>query len=323
MRPLNRLLLAAAAAFTLLAQQPKADEESDLIIKADTRLVVLHATVLTKDGKLVTDLNQNAFSVKENNLEQAIKLFRREDVPVSMGLVIDNSGSMRNKREKVNAAALAFVKASKKEDETFIVNFTDDAYLDVPFTSDVKRLEEGLARIDTRGGTAMRDAVLLSMGLLKEKAKHDKKVLLVISDGDDTASVPSNTIEKLTTQAQQSEVLIYTIGLLAEEDRAAAKRATRALRQLAQVTGGLSYFPKEVAEVGEIAERVAQEIRNQYVIGYTPANEKLDGTYRQIKVTAKGKGNPVVRTRSGYYATPTQQTTKPKQSLLELGQKAD
>jgi Ca-activated chloride channel homolog len=318
MRPLSRTILkfaAAAFALTLLAQE-------DAVFRSDTRLVVLHATVLDKKGALLTDLKQDAFTVLENNAPQKITTFRREDVPVSMGLVIDNSGSMRDKRARVAAAALAFVKASNRDDEVFIVNFSDDAYLDVPLSSDIKRLEEGLARIDTRGGTAMRDAALMSMGYLKEKGKRDKKVLLLISDGDDTSSQPSNTVEKLISQAQQSEVLIYTIGLLADEDRSAAKRATRALKGLAQATGGLAYFPKDVAEVDEIANRVAQEIRNQYVIAYTPSVAKLDGTYRRIQVKVKASGTPTVRTRSGYYATPDEE--KPKgaaSSLLDKGEK--
>jgi VWFA-related protein len=317
MRLAGKFLFCLAAA-TLLAQQK---EDADALFTSDTRLVVLHATVLDKSGKLLTTLQQSAFTVKENNIVQPVKLFRREDVPVSMGLVIDNSGSMRNKRERVNAAAQAFVKASNPQDEIFVVNFSDDAYLDVPLTNDGKRLEEGLSRIDTRGGTAMRDAVVMSMSYLKEKGKRDKKVLLVISDGDDTASVPSNTIEKVISQAQQSEVLVYTIGLFADEDRSAAKRATRALKSLSQATGGLAYFPESLPEVDTIAHRVAEEIRNQYVIGYTPANDKLDGTYRRIQVSVKASGSPTVRTRPGYYATPNEQKPVAKSSLLEMGNK--
>lgn len=302
MRPLSRreALLAAAGALApgAFAQDP--------VFRSDTRLVVLHATVLDKDGHLVTNLGRDAFTVLENNQPQQLRLFRREDVPVSMGLIIDNSGSMRNKRTQVAQAALALVKASNPQDEMFIVNFNDDAFLDVTFTNDVKKLEEGLTRIDSRGGTAMRDAVTMSMDYLKEKAKKDKKVLLVVSDGDDTGSSPNNTIEKLITKAQQMEVLIYTIGLLNEEDKRAAKRAERALKGLTVASGGLSYFPKEVAAVDEIATQVAHEIRNQYILAYSPSEQALDGTFRQIKVQVKGPGRPVARTRSGYYATKDQ-----------------
>jgi Ca-activated chloride channel homolog len=179
----NKILIVLALTFATLMGQ----EQGDPVFRSDTRLVVLHATVVDKDGRLVTDLPREAFTVYENNAVQPMKIFRREDVPVSMGLIVDNSGSMRNKRSKVAAAALALVKASNPQDEIFIVNFNDDAYLDVPFTNDIKRLEEGLTRIDSRGGTGMRDAITMSMDYLKEKGKRDKKVLLVVTDGDDTS----------------------------------------------------------------------------------------------------------------------------------------
>ena len=305
------LLMATGAALPGLGRAQEADQP---IFRSDTRLVVLHATVLDKDGHLVTNLGRDAFTVQENGAPQQVSLFRREDVPVSMGLIVDNSGSMRNKRTRVSQAALALVKASNPQDEMFIVNFNDDAFLDVTFTNDIKKLEEGLTRIDSRGGTAMRDAVTMSMDYLKEKAKKDKKVLLVVSDGDDTGSSPNNTIEKLIAKAQQTEVLIYTIGLLNEEDKRAAKRAERALKGLTSASGGLSYFPKELSGIDEIATQVAHEIRTQYILGYTPSEQALDGTFRQIKVTVKGPGRPVARTRSGYYATKDQ--AAPRSSAL-------
>jgi VWFA-related protein len=305
MRPLNkrwtrRELAAAFGAGWLGALRA---QEQDPVFRSDTRLVVLHATVVDKDGRLLPDLPKEAFTVYENNVVQPLRIFRREDVPVSMGLIIDNSGSMRDKRTKVSQAALALVKASNRQDEIFIVNFNDEAFLDVPFTSDIKKMEEGLSRIDSRGGTAMRDAITMSMDYLKEKGKRDKKVLLVVTDGDDTSSSPNNTIEKLVAKAQQSELLIYSIGLLSEEDRRAAKRAERALKGLTSATGGLAYFPKDVSNVEEIASQVAHEIRNQYILAYSPSEQNLDGTYRQIRVAVKGPGRPMARTRSGYYAT--------------------
>jgi Ca-activated chloride channel homolog len=276
--------------------------EEDPVFRADTRLVVLHASVIDRRGRLVTNLGRDAFKVFENGVEQQIRVFRREDVPVSMGLVVDNSGSMRDKRQKVEAAVLQLVKASNRQDEVFIVNFNDEAFLDTPFTNDIKKLEEGLARIDSRGGTAMRDAISMSIDYVKEAAKKDKKVLLVVTDGNDNTS--SITLEKLVQKAQQSEVLIYVIGLLDEEERREAKRAKRAIDALATASGGLPYYPKELLEVEQIALQVAHEIRNQYILAYTPSNETLDGSFRQIRVTVDGPGRPVVRTRTGYYATP-------------------
>jgi Ca-activated chloride channel family protein len=311
MHLLNRwttaLLAAALGSAGALAQ------ETDPVFRADTRLVLLHATVLNNKGHLVTDLTRDAFTVTENGAPQQLKLFRREDVPVSLGLIIDNSGSMRDKRQKVATAALNLVKASNPEDEVFIVNFNDEAYLDVPFTNDLKKLEEGLTRIDSRGGTAMRDAVLMSMDYLKEKGKKDKKVLLVVTDGEDNTSSSSNTLEKLLAKAQQSEILIYAIGLLNEEERSKAKRAQRAMNALATTTGGLAYFPKEADEVEQLALQVAHEIRNQYILAYSPAVQALDGSYRRIQVTVKGPNRPVVRTRPGYYATPDD---KPKPAAM-------
>jgi VWFA-related protein len=290
----------AAAASILTFAQNTADET----FRTETRLVVLHASVVTKDGRLVTNLPQTAFKVFENNVEQPIKLFRREDVPVSMGLVVDNSGSMRNKRKAVESAGLAAVKASNPRDEVAVINFNDEPYQDVPLTSDIKKMEEGLTRIDSRGGTAMRDAIAASMDYIKAKGKHQKKVLLVVTDGDDTAS-EMITLERLVQKAHDDEVLLYFIGLLSEEDKRAAKRAKRAMDALAKASGGSAVFPETLEEVEPVAVQMATELRNQYVIAYTPTNAALDGSFRQIKVIANGPGRPTVRTRSGYYANPS------------------
>jgi len=292
-------------------------EESGTIFRADTRVVDLHATVIDKSGHFVTNLTRDAFTVLENGVAQQITTFKREDVPVSMGLIIDNSGSMRDKRVKVEAAALALVKDSNPEDEVFVVNFNDEAFNDLPhgkdFTSDIKEMEEALTRIDSRGGTAMRDAIRMSIDHEKEKAHRDKKVLVVVTDGNDNSSLVS--LENLVKASQQSGVLIYGIGLLSEEERREAKRAERALAALAEATGGETFFPREVSEVDRIAHQVARDIRNQYTILYSPSNPAMDGTFRQIKVTVKAAGNPTVRTRSGYYATPDQAT--PQRSALK------
>jgi VWFA-related protein len=314
----NRLLTtfaaAVSAAVALLGQQgnpapkPSAQDETGTVFRADTRLVVLPTTVVDKSGHLVTTLPREAFTVLENGVQQQIKQFKREDVPVSMGLIIDNSGSMREKRAKVEAAALALVKASNSEDEVFIVNFNDEAFLDNPhgkdFTNDIQEMEDALTRIDSRGGTAMRDAIRMSIDHVKEKAHKDKKVLVVVTDGNDNSSVVS--LEDLVKAAQQSEVLIYSVGLLTDEERREAKRAQKALEALAEATGGETFFPRDVSEVERIATQVAHDIRNQYTIAYTPLNQAMDGSFRQIKVTVKAAGNPTVRARSGYYATPDQ-----------------
>jgi VWFA-related protein len=266
---------------------------------AETRLVVLHASVADKRGHLVPNLKEKNFKVFENGVEQPIKLFKHEDVPVSMGLLIDDSGSMRDKRARVEAAALALVRASNPQDEVFIVNFNDEAYLDVPFTSDVKKMEQGLARIDARGGTAMRDAVNMSIDYTKANGKKDKKVLLIVTDGNDNASATS--LERVVQRALQSEVLVYAIGVLGDEQRREAAKAKRALKELTAATGGMAFYPKDVTEVHSLAVQIAGDIRSQYTLAYTPPNPD-DGSYRQIKVEVDAPGKPQVRTRSGYYA---------------------
>jgi VWFA-related protein len=304
MLPRNKRFLIPALCAALLSSLWAAapDKDQSAVFRSDTRLVVLHATVVDKSGHLVVNLPESAFQVFENGVQQHIKVFRREDVPVSMGLIVDNSGSMRDKRAKVEAAALALVKDSNPQDEVFIVNFNDEAFLDKDFTSDIKEMQEGLARIDSRGGTAMRDAIRMSIDHLKEKAKKDKKVLVVVTDGNDNSSLIS--LENLVKASQDSGVLIYTVGLLSEEERREAKRAKRALEALSEATGGEAYFPKELTEVDRVAHQVARDIRNQYTIAYTPVNAALDGSFRQVKVVANAPGHPTVRTRTGYYATP-------------------
>ncbi len=314
MHRLNRFNLAFISLFAaavLPAQRPAPPPPPDAgaeradqgaIFRSDTRLVVLPVTVVDKSGHLVTNLPQSAFQVFENGTQQQIKVFKREDVPVSLGLVVDNSGSMRDKRQKVKEASLTLVKSSNPQDEVFVVNFNDEAFLDTKdFTSDITEMEEALSKIDSRGGTAMRDAIRMSIDHLKEKAHKDKRVLVVVTDGNDNASMIN--LENLVKAAQQSEVLIYTIGLLSEEEHREAKRAERALKALAQATGGDSFFPKDVSEVERIAKQVAHDVRNQYTIAYSPGNQALDGSFRQIKVVANAPGRPTVRTRTGYYAT--------------------
>lgn len=304
MHRISRLAAAAicvAAGGWIFAQQPQVPDDQS-VIRVDTRLVVLHCAVMDKKGNLITNLPQSAFKVYENNVEQPVKLFRREDVPVSLGIVIDNSGSMRDKRQRVEAAAVRLVKASNRQDDVFIVNFNDDAYLDVPFTNQIPKMEEGVARIDSRGGTAMRDAISMSLDYLKQEGKKDKKVLLVVTDGNDTAST-GITLEKLVEKAHKSEALIYGIGILSQEESRDRKKAQRAIDALTKASGGASYYPGDVSEVETIADQVARDIRNQYVIAYSPTNQNLDGTFRSIKVVANG-GRYTVRTRTGYYATP-------------------
>jgi VWFA-related protein len=314
MHRLSSFLVGSLAASFGWAQGPPPVQD-DVTFRADTNLVPLYASVQDKTGKLLTNIPQSAFHILENGVEQTIKIFRREDVPVSMGIIIDNSGSMRDKRAKVAAASLALVKASNPQDEVFIVNFNDDAFLDCPLTSDIKKLEEALDKIDSKGGTAMRDAISMSIDYVKDKGKKDKKVLLVVTDGNDNTS--NESLEQIVRKARQSEILVYSIGLLNEEERREATKAKRALKALAEASGGMDYYPKDLAEVDKITPLVAHEIRNQYILGYVPINSTLDGSFRKISVTVKGYGNPTVRTRNGYYATPAPAPKSPSNSLVK------
>ncbi|GAB4355979.1 MAG: hypothetical protein OHK0021_00220 [Bryobacter sp.] len=289
-------------------------QDQDPVFTSDTRLVLLYATVVDKNGNIVTNLPRSAFKVFENNVEQPLKIFRREDVPISLGLVIDNSGSMRMRRAKVNTAALQMVKASNRQDEVFIVNFNDDAFLDIDFTGDVRKLEDGLSRIDTRGGTAMYDAISMSIDHLTRKGKRDKKVLMLITDGADTAS--RSTLEKLISQVHSTDVVAYSIALLNDESPRDAKKAKRALDAIAKASGGLTFLPKTLEEVESLALEVANDIRSQYVLAYSPLIQELDGTFRTIKVTAQGPNRPQVRTRSGYYAGSSRATGSKPSSLM-------
>jgi len=247
----------------------------------------------------VTTLNRDAFAVYENGKRQAITLFRRDDIPVSLGLLIDNSGSMRAVRSKVEAAALALARASNPQDEMFVLNFNDNAHIDVPFTSDVRVLEAGIRRVDSIGGTAMRDAIDLAQRYLVEHGMRDRKVLLVITDGIDNASVA--TREHVEKQAEQLDTVVFAVGLFGDEER--NRRGRHELDQLTDKTGGLAYYPASIDEVGSVALEIAHQIRNQYTIAYAPTNQVLDGSYRTIRVTATGRERLSVRTRAGYLAT--------------------
>ncbi len=279
--------------------QAPANDNSTFVFRAEVQNVILHATVVDDKNHLVMNLPRDAFTVFENNQPQRIVSFAREDVPVAMGIVIDNSGSMREKRDKVNKAALNLVRSSNPQDQVFVVNFNDEYYLDQPFTGNINLLKEALEKVEARGGTALYDALVASADYLKKNARLQKKVLFVVTDGEDNAS--RETLEEAVRRLQEENgPSVYAIGLLGEEK---ARRARRALETLAQRTGGIAFLPRSVDEVDEISRTVAHDIRSQYIIGYKPTTPKSVGGYRTIHVEAraKGMGKLTVRTRSGYY----------------------
>jgi VWFA-related protein len=280
-------------------QEPSREDNGVFVFRKQVEEVVLHATVVDDKHRLVTGLTKNDFQVFEDGTRQQITSFRREDIPVAVGIIIDNSGSMREKRPSVNQASINFVRSSNPQDQVFIVNFNDEYYLDQDFTNQVPQLKEALERIESRGGTALYDAVVASADHLKKNARLDKKVLVVVTDGEDNASRESLEQAIRRLQAQNGPT-VYTIGILGGEKQ---RRARRALTEMAEQTGGVAFFPKDLGEVNSITLAVAHDIRNQYTIGYKPNRPQTESGYRTIRVDARAPGykHLTVRTRSGYY----------------------
>jgi len=285
------------------AQNPDSSDNGTFVFHKQVDEVVLHATVVDDKQHIVTSLDRGDFNVYEDGRPQTITSFRHEDIPVAMGIVVDNSGSMREKRQKVNAAALNLVRASNPSDEVFIVNFNDEYYLDQDFTSNINKLKEGLEKIEARGGTALYDAVVASADHLKKDAKLEKKVIFVVTDGEDNES--AETLEQAVRRLQgENGPTVYAIGILEKEEH--PKHAKRALQIMSERTGGIAFFPQTLDEVDAISRSVAHDIRTQYTIGYKPTTPKNQGGYRQVKVDARSRsyGKLSVRTKSGYYAGP-------------------
>ena len=282
-------------------QNPDTSDSGTFVFRKQVEEVVLHATVVDNKQHIVTSLDKGNFSVYEDGHPQTITSFRHEDIPVAMCIVVDNSGSMREKREKVNAAALNLVRSSNPNDEVCVVNFNDEYYLDQDFTSNIKKLKDGLEKIEARGGTALYDAVVASAVHLKESAKLEKKVIFVVTDGDDNES--TETLEQAVRKLQaENGPTIYAIGILEGEDH--ARHAKRALQIMCEKTGGIAFLPKTLDEVDAISRTVAHDIRTQYTIGYKPTAPRSQGGYREVKVDAHGSKHEklTVRTKSGYYA---------------------
>jgi VWFA-related protein len=281
-------------------EEPTVQQGDVFVFRKEVDEVTLHATVVDDHNRLITNLTKNDFTVFEDGKPQRITSFRNEDIPVAMGIVIDNSGSMREKRPAVNAAAINLVQSSNPQDLVFVVNFNEDYFLDQDYTAKIPKLKDALERIESRGGTALYDAVVASSDHLKKSGALEKKVLLVVTDGEDNASRES--LEQAVRRLEEKNgPTVYTIGLLQEER---SKRARRALREMAEDTGGVAFFPKDLSEVQAITSQIAHDIRNQYTIQYKPSTPQSVGGYRTVKVEANAKGYKrlQVRTRSGYYA---------------------
>ena len=276
--------------------------------------VLLNCTVIDSKGQTVTDLSKDDFRVWEDGAPQNVTALFHQDEPVSMGILVDNSGSMRDKRGAVNTAALDLLRESNRKDSAFIVNFNDHAYLDQGFTSDLVALNRGLSRFDSKGTTALYDAVAASADELSKHGPQRKQVLLIITDGGDNAS-------RLTLSAAIRRVqnlagpVVYSIGLLYDDDKEEARDARNALETLSEETGGIAYFPNSLQDVEAIASNVASDIREQYTVVYNSSRPMSRGGYRTVHVEAVAPrhGKLIVRTKRGYYANPAPTQTAEEQ----------
>ena len=293
------------------AQGPLRKQGEGYVLHTDVEEVVLNCTVL-EGNRLVPDLKKENFDILEDGVKQTLISFQHTDLPVSIAIVVDNSGSMSRKRPAVNKSALDLILASNPKDEAFVVNFSDEAFIDQEFTSDVNKLRDGLGHIESRGGTALYDAVVASADKLAADAKRPKQVLILITDGEDNASTLD--LEQTIRRVQQlSGPVIYSIGLLFGDEmtRAEVRHAHRALEMLSTETGGMAFFPKSIEQIDQIAAEVARDIRNQYTLGYHSTKPTTEPGFRRVQVNAadKAHGKLTVRTRTGYY--PVVRVAKP------------
>jgi VWFA-related protein len=302
---LGILVVAIASSSLARPQEPSSSQsrpEDQYTIRVDVDMVVLRATAQDRKNILVSGLDKDNFQVYEDGVLQPIRYFSHEDIPVTVGLVVDNSGSMGPKRHDVIAAALVFARSSNPRDQMFVVNFNEKVSFglpdNTPFTDQVAQLEAALSSIRARGETALYDAVAVALEHLK-KGNCDKKVLIVISDGGDNAS--KHKLAEIMALVGQPGAIIYTIGIFDEQD---PDRNPGVLKRLAKDTGGEAFLPESLKDVAPICEQIARDIRNQYTIAYVPTNRKRDGTYRviQVRASAPGRGRLSVRTRAGYFA---------------------
>jgi Ca-activated chloride channel family protein len=281
---------------------------------AEVDEVLLDCTVIDDKGRTVSGLTQNDFRVWEDGVPQVINSVQHQDVPVSLGILVDNSGSMIDKRTAVNNAAFNLVKESNPKDEAFVVNFSDRAFLDQGFTSDLVALNRGLSRFDSKGMTALYDAVAAAGDELSKHGKHRKEVLLIITDGADNAS--RLTLQEAIRRVQDlGGPVVYCVGLLFDANQEESDRARTALERLSEETGGVAYFPHSLQDVNSVAAEVAHDIRDQYTVDYHSSKPASLGGYRTVHVEAVGPNhrNLIVRTRRGYYAKAVPQSQIAKQ----------
>ena len=280
-------------------QEPLTQEPSHKVFSSKSEAVLVHVTVRDGKSRLVPHLTQDALAIFENGEPQTVTYFDDEDRPVTVGLVVDSSGSMQRKRQDVIAAGLAFAKSSHPKDEMFTVNFNEQVWLglppSIPFTTDCEELRHALLRSGARGETALFDAIKTGLTHL-DGGHEEKKVLIVVSDGGDNAS--RSTFDDVLNIALRMDAIIYAVGVY---DEYATDAKPDLLKKLAASTGGAAFFPDTPSDAMEILERIAAEIRSGYTLGYVPPTG--DG-YRAIHVEVHPPDHRKlnVRARSGYVA---------------------
>lgn len=299
------MLLCGAAAYTRTQQLSQSTSADQGTISVLTELVVLPVRVTGADGDFVSGLTQEQFRVHEDGRQPPITLFRQEDTPVTVGLVVDHSSSMGPKLQGVAAAVSAFAQSSNPEDEMFVVDFSDSVSVKLPggkpFTSNPRELAQAVTTVSARGMTALYDAVAEGLNHL-QLGRSDKKALIIVSDGGDNAS--GRKYAEVLELAHRSQAVIYAIGLVDAHE----EENPDILRRLCKDTGGLAFFPTKGQSVSDISASIAHDLREQYTIGFTP--DKTNGdSFRKIhvEVMAPGRGKLHVRTRAGYYAGPMKQ----------------
>jgi VWFA-related protein len=318
-RTSTAILAAAIAALTLSAwQEPKKTEQTlgpslvlpppppredpnEFRVRSEVDVVLLDVAVKDNRGGFVSGLTKDSFHIADNKTPQAISIFAAQDAPVTVGLVVDNSGSVRPKKPEIVTAALTFVGESNPQDEVFIVNFNDRVMMGLPdgtpFTGDRNLLREALLLNPAQGRTALYDALKTALEHI-EKGRLDKKTLVLIADGGDNASDTDR--DGIIRAAERSLATIYTVGIFNPLDK---DKNPGFLKELARLTGGEYYEPENINHLVGVCQKIAHDIRNRYTLGYTPKNLTYDGKVRKIKVTAKGPDGRIheVRTRTHYF----------------------
>jgi len=296
------------------APEQTPDRRKGYTIGVNVDMVVVHTTVLDKNGNFVSGLKKESFKLFEDGVAQNISSFSQEDVPISMGIIIDTSGSMRNKIDLVNKAALAFIRASNPDDQVFLIGFNDQVELLEDYTNDIDAITDALDNTVVTGGTALYDAIFLGVQKAQNGVKP-KKAVVVITDGEDRDSYYK--LDELVAKVQESDVQIYCVGFLnpvpekglfGHWSKSVPEKAHDALLRISDETGGKAYFPKKIPELNSIVSEIAHELRNQYSIGYLSSNTARDGSYRKIKISLDSSptASNHVRYRPGYFAPKAQ-----------------